>query len=113
MMFDIYPTESVLLGLALGEYLRLDEVGEKPSFESVLYRRVYPFVPDQTQERFLPISAKDVPEDLNWHLAGDGLERASCLHDKVYCNRFTTRTAATPPVSRWFERIPERFTNGG
>jgi hypothetical protein len=76
-MFEVFPSDSFLIGLALGEYLRLVEHGEGDTFEDVLYRRVHPFVPDRIAERWTPIPTQRLPEGLVWEEGGLGEDRSA------------------------------------
>lgn len=114
-MFNLFPTESVLLGLALGEFQRLIELGEDESFESALYRRVHPFVPDLGQERPVLIDESELPPGIEWDDAGDGSMWSTLIPtmgddpidpDPPDFDAELRRAEALERFQEWLERLP-------
>lgn len=66
-LFVIFPSEAVLLGLAVGEFAELRKLGIDDSFEQVLHRRIHPFVPDLTVAVKTPIPTPDWLDAISWY----------------------------------------------
>jgi Putative DNA-binding domain len=75
MPFVIFPSESVLIGLAEGEFIRLHELGKDDRFEDVLVRRLHPFIPDLTEEVKTNITEPEGLDAISWYSDADGEER--------------------------------------
>jgi len=65
-LFFIAPSESMLIGLCLEEYLRLRREDEATSFFTVSHARIDPFMPELTRVRINRIAESAIPDDLQW-----------------------------------------------
>lgn len=64
--FTIAPSEALLIGLCCEEYRRLREHFPDWSFLETVRTRLEPFIPDLKQFTSQPITASEVPTDINW-----------------------------------------------
>lgn len=68
-MFPVAPSEALLLGLCLGEYLLYQRVWEAPPrryFIDVLLSRLHPHVPSLRESRSQSIDSSQIPDDVVW-----------------------------------------------
>lgn len=64
--FNIWPSEAVLIGMFLEEYLQAREDYEKTSVLDFIDSRLRSFVPEMTVYSTVPIDKDDVPPDVEW-----------------------------------------------
>src|SRR5262245_41992361 len=64
--FTIAPSEALLIGLCCEEYLRLREHVLDWPFLETIRNRLDPFIPELKQFTSQPITASEVPVDINW-----------------------------------------------
>ena len=64
--FFVAPSESMLTGLCLEEYLLLRQANGTTSFFQVSHARIDPFMPNLMGIRRTKINETDIPDDLEW-----------------------------------------------
>jgi hypothetical protein len=73
-MFLISPSESFLLGISFGEFLRLRELRQEVTFQECVKRRLGKFVPDMVCKTAVEISEDEVPDTVEWQMGDNGVE---------------------------------------
>src|SRR5260370_34907904 len=66
-LFNIAPTEALIIGCFFEEYLYVRKHEPYWPFLDVIRSRIEPFIPDLKQTTSVQISASDVPSDILWN----------------------------------------------
>ena len=65
-MFLVAPSEAMLIGLCLQEYLLLRRFNTTLSFFQLMHSRINPFMPELLHVRSVGIAESELPDDVEW-----------------------------------------------
>lgn len=83
-LFFVAPSEAMLIGLCLGEYLRRRTTEPRLSFLDVINSRLQPFMADSFHVLVKRIETAEIPNDIQWFpISGVSLGRSN-LHPRIF-----------------------------
>jgi hypothetical protein len=84
--FLISPTEALLIGLSLEEFLQIKKTNPRVSFLQILDKRLGTFIPDLWQQKRVGITEAGIPGDVEWLVEDETTKRGTSRSnpDRVY-----------------------------